>query len=97
MRAVCVQMYLVGLSHCVVRVMWFRYCILPEAVLLSSQLFHDRLRQTGEKEKSIVRVTTLKPAIILTHQVSHCRTGDCSPPPALLSQCDLWTEDLLHS
>lgn len=33
------QMYLVGLSHCVVRVMWFRYCILPEAVLLSSQLF----------------------------------------------------------
>ena len=35
-------MYLVGLSHCVVRVMWFRYCILPEAVLLSSQLFHNK-------------------------------------------------------
>lgn len=52
MCAVCVQMYLVGLSHCVVRVMWFRYCILPEAVLLSSQLFHDRLRQTSEKTAS---------------------------------------------
>lgn len=52
--AVCVQMYLVGLSHCVVRVMWFRYCILPEAVLLSSQLFHDRLRQTSEKRASYI-------------------------------------------
>lgn len=31
-------MYLVGLSHWVVRVMWFRYCILPEVVLLSSHL-----------------------------------------------------------
>lgn len=40
-EALVAQMYLVGLSHCVVRVMWFRYCILPEAVLLSSQLFHE--------------------------------------------------------
>lgn len=39
-QALVAQMYLVGLSHCVVRVMWFRYCILPEAVLLSSHLFH---------------------------------------------------------
>lgn len=38
--ALVAQMYLVGLSHCVVRVMWFRYCILPEAVLLSSHLCH---------------------------------------------------------
>lgn len=37
--------YLVGLSHCVVRVMWFRYCILPDAVLLSSHLFYTQLRQ----------------------------------------------------
>lgn len=37
-----------------------------------------------------------KPLILLTHQVSHCQTGDCSPPPALLCQCDLSTEDLLH-
>lgn len=40
-KALVAQTYLVGLSHCVVRVMWFRYCILPEAVLLSSQLFHE--------------------------------------------------------
>lgn len=30
--------HLVGLSHCVVRVMWFKYWIRPDAVLLSSQL-----------------------------------------------------------
>lgn len=30
--------YLVGLSHCVVRVIWFKYWIRPDAVLLSSQL-----------------------------------------------------------
>lgn len=37
-----------------------------------------------------------KHAIILTHQVNHCQTSDCSPPPALLSQCDLLTEDSLQ-
>lgn len=30
--------HLVGLSHCVVRVMWFKYWMRPDAVLLSSQL-----------------------------------------------------------
>lgn len=32
------ETHLVGRSHCVVRVMWFRYWMRPEAVLLSSHL-----------------------------------------------------------
>lgn len=33
----------------------------------------------------------------LTRQASRCQRDDCSQQPALRTQFDLWTEDLLHS
>lgn len=39
--------HLVGLSHCVVRVMWFKYWIRPDAVLLSSQLAAETYTDTA--------------------------------------------------
>lgn len=51
--AVCT--HLVGLSHCVVRVMWFKYWILPDAVLLSSQLAGEAYTETPMSRQKLSR------------------------------------------
>lgn len=87
--------HLVGLSHCVVRVIWFKYWILPDAVLLSSQLTekthkhrenslsHTECKQHNSKDSNDYSHIWLLKKPKPTHLEGHCQTADCNPPQGL--------------
>lgn len=70
--------HLVGLSHCVVRVMWFKYWIRPDAVLLSSQLAAETYTDPAVSRDTATSHTYIRSALMSLCLCLQCVTEEIS-------------------